>query len=191
MFNKKPVLDSTEIWKRYEKGVDYHNKNNLYSDTETYYNMIEAEQWSGLESGDEKLSNRDFISGIVNHKVAMVAMNNMAINYSSLNYGENQEQFREACEKLNQFATSKWELTKMDTKDWDIVNAACVAGDAYLFFYNSNLDSQIIDRTNIYLSDEQEPDIQKQKYVIIYERRFVSDVKEDAKINGIKAEDIR
>lgn len=151
---------------------------------------MEGSQWNGIESGDEKLSSRDFLSGIVNHKVAMVAMNLMTINYSSLNHGPDQEQFRDACDKLNQFAASKWELTKMDTKDWDMVNAACVSGDSYLFFYNSNLDSQIIDRTNIYLSDEQEPDMQKQKHVIIYERRFVSDVKEDAKNNGIKQDEI-
>jgi hypothetical protein len=190
LFKRETKPDETQIWQKYQKGVDYHNKNNLYSDTETFYNMVEADQWNGIESGDEKLSSRDFISGIVNHKVAMVAMNLMTINYSSLNHGENQEAFRDACDKLNQFAASKWELTKMDIKDWDMVNAACVSGDSYLFFYNSNLDSQIIDRTNIYLSDEQEPDMQKQKHVIIYERRFVSDVKDDAKKNGIKQEEI-
>lgn len=191
VFNKKiNKIDSTEIWKQYEKGVEYHNKNNLYSETETFYNFVEANQWAGIESGDEQLSNRDFISGIVNHKVAMVAMNLMTINYSSLNTGDEQAKFRDVCEKLNQLASSKWELTKMDVKDWDIVNAACVAGDSYLFFYNSNLDSQIIDRTNIYLSNEQEPDMQKQKYAIVYERRFVSDVKDDAKSNGLKQEQI-
>ena len=104
IFKKETKADETAIWSKYQKGVDYHNKNNLYSDTETFYNFVEADQWSGIESGDEKLSSRDFISGIVNHKVAMVAMNLMTINYSSLNHGEDQEQFRDACDKLNQFA---------------------------------------------------------------------------------------
>jgi len=177
--------EATRIWKQYQNGVDWHNKNSMYSNTDTYFDMVQGDQWAGIESGDEKLSSHDFISGVVEHKVAMVAMNAMTINFSSLNTGENQQVFQSVCEELNAYAASKWELTKMDTADWDIVNAACITGDAYLFFYNSNLDHQIIDRTNIYFSDEQEQDIQKQKRVIIYERRFVSAVKEDAKANKI------
>ena len=78
----------------------------------------------------------------------------------------------------------------MDIADWEMVNAACITGDSYLFFYNSNLDHQIIDRTNIYFADEQEKDVQKQKRGIIYERRFVDDVKEDARNNGIDEQEI-
>lgn len=181
---------ATVIWQHYEKGVDHHRKMNLYSDTETFYNMVEAEQWRGIESGNEKLPFHDFISGVVEHKTAMVAMNLMTINYSPMNTGPDQAMYRDACELLNQYASSKWELTKMDTTDWDMVHAACVTGDSYLFFYNSNLDHQIIDRTNIYFADEQERDIQKQKRVIIYERRMVDDVKEEAKANGIDEQEI-
>ena len=186
----KEIENATAIWQHYEHGVDNHNKNSLYSDTETFYNMVEANQWAGIESGDEKLSSHDFITGVVEHKTAMIAMNAMTINYSPLNAEGDQAAYQDACDKLNQYASSKWELTKMDIADWEMVNAACITGDAYLFFYNSNLDHQIIDRTNIYFADEQERDIQKQKRIIIYERRFVDDVKEDARNNGIEEKDI-
>jgi len=184
------MTDATRIWQRYQKGVDNHNKNSLYSKTESCYNMVEGRQWADLESGDEKFSNHDFITGLVGFKVANVAMNNMTINYSSTNKGENQLAFREACEKLNQYTSDKWEQTKMDTKAWDMAYASCVGGDSYLFTYNSNLDSQIIDRTNIYLSNEQEKDMQKQKRVIIYERRNTDDVKADAKKNKVDEKEI-
>lgn len=184
------IQDATKIWQWYDKGVEHHNKMNLYSDTETFYNMTEANQWAGIESGDEKLSSHDFITGVVEHKTAMIAMNAMTINYSPLNTDGDQAVYQDACEKLNAFAASKWELTKMDIADWEAVNAACITGDSYLFFYNSNLDHQMIDRTNIYFTDEQEKDIQKQKRTIIYERRFVDDVKEDARNNGIDEQEI-
>jgi hypothetical protein len=186
MKSYKDVDNATVIWQQYQKGVDWHNKNSMYSDTETAYNMVEANQWAGLETGDEKLPFHDFISGGVEHKTAMVAMNAMSITYSPMNSGPDQEIYRKACEILNEYAASKWELTKMDTTDWDMVNAACITGDSYLYFYNHNLDHQIIDRTNIYFADEQEKDVQKQKRVIIYERRMVDDVKADAKANGLK-----
>lgn len=187
---KKDKVDSTDIWKRYENGVDWHYKNNLYTNTDLFYSMFEGDQWKGIDSGDERLSQHNFIQPVCKYKIALVAMNNMVINYSPLNSGPNQEIFRQACDMLNQFAASKWELKKMDSKVWEVIKQACIGGDSYLFFYNSALDSQIIDRTNIYLSDEQEKDIQKQKYILIYERRFVDDVKEEARANGLPEEEV-
>jgi hypothetical protein len=190
--SKESKPEATTIWKHYDKGVDHHNKISLYSDTETYFNMVEGDQWHGVETGDEKLSSHDFLTGIVEHKTAMVAMNNMKIVYSPLNTGTEEEQkmHREVCEKLNKFAESRWELTDMETADWEVVNDSCVAGDSYLFFYNKELDHQKIDRTNIYFADEQNQDIQPQKRIIIYERRFVDDVKEDAKKNKVDEKEI-
>lgn len=190
LFKKEPTADATFIWNYYEKGVDWHNKNRIYSDTEKFYNMFEGRQWSGIESGNETLSMYNFIQPVCEYKIAMIAMQNMSINYSPLNSGEGQDVYRQACELLNEYAASKWELKKMDSKAWEIVKQACIGGDSYLFFYNKDLDAQIIDRTNIYLSDEQNPDIQKQKYILIYERRFVDDVKEDARANGIPEDQI-
>lgn len=191
LFNKsKEKADSTAIWKKYENGTDWHYKNNIYSDTDMFYSMFEGDQWKGIDSGDERLSQHNFIQPICEYKISLVAMNNMVINYSPLNAGANQEIFRQACDRLNQFAASKWELTKMDSKAWEVIKQACIGGDSYLFFYNSALDSQIIDRTNIYLSDEQENNIQKQKYILLYERRFVDDVKEEARKNGLPEEEV-
>jgi hypothetical protein len=189
---KESKPDATTIWKHYDKGVDHHTRISLYTDTETYFNMVEGDQWHGVETGEEKLSSHDFLTGIVDHKTAMVAMNNMKIVYSPLNGGDEAEQtiYREVCEKLNKFAESKWNLTDMETADWEIVNDACVAGDSYLFFYNKELDHQKIDRTNIYFADEQNQDIQPQKRIIIYERRFVDDVKEDARNNKVDEKEI-
>lgn len=187
---KSKDIDATEIWKKYEQGVDWHNKHNMYSNTEKYYNFFEGDQWHGIESGDETLPMYNFIQPVCEYKIAMVAMNLMTINYSPLNTGQNQKVFQQACDLLNQKASSVWELKKMDSKSWETVKQACIGGDAYLFFYNSQLDAQHIDRTNIYLSDEQNSDIQKQKHIIIYERRFVEDVKEDARANKIPEDQI-
>lgn len=187
---KKEPDTATHIWQKYEKGVDWHNKNSIYTDTEKFYNMFEGRQWAGIESGNEILSMYNFIQPVCEFKIAMIAMRNMSINYSPLNTGDDQGVYRDACELLNQFSASKWELKKMDSKAWEIVKEACIGGDSYLYFYNSNLDAQIIDRTNIYLSDEQCSDIQKQKYILIYERRFVEDVKDDARNNGLEENEV-
>ena len=187
---KEQKPDATYIWNYYDKGQDWHNKNNIYSNTEKFFDFYQGYQWRGLESGGETYPMYNFIQPIVDYKVAMVCMNLMSINYSALNSGADQDIYKQACEVLNEYARSKWELTKMDSKAWEIVKNACIAGDSYLFFYDRDLHSQIIDRTNVYLSDEQQTDLQKQKYIIIYERRFVEDIKEEARANGVKEEDI-
>lgn len=190
LFGKNDDTEVTKIWQHYDHGQDWHRQNNLYSDTEMFYNFVEANQWAGIESGDEKLPFYDFITPIVEHKTAMVAMNTVSITYSPLNRGKDRQVYQQACDLLNEFAASKWELTKMDTAMWDMVNAACITGDSYLFFYDRDLNHQRIDRTNIYFADEQEPDVQKQRRIIIYERRLVEDVKEDARKNGLPEEEI-
>lgn len=190
IFNKSSTDITTDIWDKYQKGVDWHNKNSIYTDTEQYYNFFQGDQWNGIDTGGEQLPMHNFITPTVEYKVAMIAMSLVSINYSSQNRGEKHKIFQDACDKLNQSAAIWWEQQKMDTKRWNILRQKCVSGDAYLYFYNANADSQIIDRTNIYLSDEQNNDIQKQKYIIIYERRFVDDIKEEAKTNGIPDDEI-
>lgn len=177
--------DATAIYKLYEKGVDHHNKINLYSKTEIAHRMFIGEQWYGLEAGEEKLPFFNIIQPTVEHKVASIAMNNMSINYNSLNYDGNRQYMQNICELLNKKAAQAWELLKMDSLVWQVVNDACIAGDSYLYFYDGIGAAQVIDNTNVYLSNEQDSNIQTQKYILIAERRFVTEIQEEAKENGI------
>jgi hypothetical protein len=78
----------------------------------------------------------------------------------------------------------------MDSKCWELVRAAAIAGDSYVYFYDKNMNSEIINNTDIFFGDESQPDIQKQPYIIIAERRNVCDVIADAKANGISKDEI-
>lgn len=189
-YDSKVKPDTTSIYDRYQKGVDWHNKNSLYSTTDKCHAMFNGDQWKYVESGDETLPQYNFIQPVCEYKIAMVAMNNMEIVYSAENTGPMRGYFVRACEQLNKLARQKWEQKKLDAKSWEIIKQACIGGDAYVYFYNADLDFDIVDRTNIYLSDEQQPEIKKQKYIIIEERRFVDDIKREAKENGIDEAEI-
>ena len=179
----------TEIWKLYQKGVDYFNRQNLYSKTEEAYRFFLGDQWHGLESGGERMPVMNVIQPTVEYKVATVAQNNMSIHYSSMRPGSGEEE-REVCELLDANAARQWELRKMDRMCWDVVKDACISGDAYVFFYDGEGNAQLIGNTDVYLSDEQCPDLQKQKYIILAERRFVSELREEAKKNGLTEDEI-
>lgn len=156
----------------------------LYDFTERSHNFFEGRQWVGLESGGEQLPFYNIVQPICEHKIASVAQNNMTIRYTPFGYGDQIE----LCNLLNDHASRVWERQKLERKCWDVIKESCISGDSYLYFFNSNLDSQIIDNTNIHFGDEQQPDLQKQPYILIFERRNVEDVKKEARENGVETD---
>lgn len=182
--------EATEIWKKYQQGVNHHNQIGLYEKVRKAYRFFEGDQWHGLESDGEVMPQYNFIQPVVEHKAASVAMNGMAINYSPMEYGSDYQTAARACDVLNRYAARQWELLKMDKLGWAIIKDACIAGDSYLYFYDRNLHAQMIDGPNVYFADETSRDIQSQDWIIIAERRFVADVRREAKENGLTQEEI-
>lgn len=173
-------IEAPDIWRLYEKGKRYHDSISLKDRVLKCYRFFEGEQWHGLENGSESLPCYNFIAPTVKYKTAMIAMNNMSITYSAQDVLSQQ-----AVDFINSYTAQKWEKLKMDSVCWDIVKAAAIAGDSYIYFYDGGLSSQVIDSTNVFLADEREPDLQKQKYIIIYERRSVDELKNIAMQNGL------
>ncbi len=186
MFNEKV----TGIWSKYEKIKDQHNSVRLNSKSETCHNFFNGKQWRGIAHvKEDELPFLNIIQPTVEYKVATVAQQEMTITFSPMS-GLSEVEHQKICDVLNDFAKQQWELHKMDIKCWEVVKDSCIVGDSYIYFYDGDLNAQIIDNINVFLADEQEPDIQKQKFIIIYERRNVSDVKEEAAQNKIPKKDI-
>ncbi len=170
-----------ELWEQFRKCVTYHDALLINDNTERAYRFYEGDQWHGID--DETLPMYNFIKPTVDYKVAMTAMNTMTIDYSTP--GVAAERTESVLRALNLFALRNWERLKMDSKCWEVIRAAAIAGDAYIYFYDGELHSQLINNTDIFFADEQQKDIQKQPYIFISERRPVDDVKSDARENGI------
>ena len=179
----------TDIWQKYQNGKEYLNKLGVYTNAEKCHKFYIGEQWDGLQSDGEDLPIFNFIKPIVRYKVGTVSQNTMVANYTPF---DKTPETQQACELLNVHFAKAWERAKMDSLSWKIIKDAAITGDGYIYFGSrDDLSSgQIIDNVNIFLSDEQTSDIQSQKYIIIRERLFVSDVKQKAKENKIKEEDI-
>lgn len=183
-------MDATQVWAEYQAGVDHHNQVGLYTETEQAHRLFEGDQWYGVESGGDMLPQLNFVQPLVEYKTAMVAQNTMNITFSPMEYGGDRELASSACDLLNKYASRQWELLKLDTKSWNVVRDACISGDSLLYFYDNKGSAQVIDRTNVYFSDENNSDVQAQKYILVSERRFVSDVQNDALKNNIDKFDI-
>ncbi len=184
---EKEKVELGDIWRKFENIKDKHIIDSIDENVKMCFRFYEGDQWYGVEKSGERLPKYNFIKPIVDYKVSMVAKNNLNIFYSPLNDSDKlkTEIYTDVCENFNTLAKNKWEKTKMDSKLWEIAKKSCISGDSYLYFYNSSLDSQVINKENIYFADEALGDIQKQAYIIICERKNVDDVKEEALRNGL------
>lgn len=181
-------METTTIWQKYQKGKDYINKKGLIQTTQKSWNFYLGNQWEGLESGGEQMPMFNFIKPVVKYKVAVVSQNKMAARYTD---PEGRPEYKGVCEALNRNFEKLWENGKFDVKSWNTIKAAAVARDAYLLWGNSDAtDTQVLPNVNVLLGDEQQPDIQKQPYILIVERLRTGEIKRIAKENGLPQEKI-
>lgn len=181
-------METTSIWVKYQKGKEFINKKALIQNTQKNWNFYLGNQWEGLESGGEEMPMFNFIKGVVKYKVAVISQNKMAARYID---PESRPEYKGICEALNKNFEKLWENGKFDVKSWNTVKGAAVAGDAYLFWGNSDAtDTQVLPNVNVLLGDEQQPDLQKQPYILIIERLRVGEIKRMAKENGLSQEKI-
>ena len=184
----------TAVWDRYEAGREHHRRAGLYRADERCHRFYEGDQWAGIQAGGEELPTLNFIRPICKYKVATVAMNDTAIIYTPQTEDTGAALL---CRLLTEYAAVQWEQAGMDALKWEVIRGACVTGDHYLYCYAENgaalasggpvLRLQSIPRTGIHLADEQQPDLQKQEWILIAERRPVAQLRREARANGLSA----
>ena len=169
-------IRETPIWQLYEKGRNYHRQTNIYTDTDRNYRFYNGNQWEGAKLGDVEPVQKNIIKPIVKYKCAVIHDNLYAINFSSLNF-ENQE-FRKAaeryCDLLNGYAARLWERDKLDYKGRRITKDAAI-NDEGIIYVNFDAEkvtpvNEIVDKADVYYGNENDDDIQAQPYILIRKR---------------------
>lgn len=179
---------STKFWLRYKKGLEYLDTKNLLNRSNRCWNFFIGKQWEGVEADGEDLPFINFIHPNVLRKVTTIYTNRMAVNYSDM---EGRRELQPVYEALSQMFSAKWEKANEDTLCRRTVKHGAIVGDGYQYFPTGNVeDAQIIYNTDILFGDESEPNIQRQPYIIIQERRSVEEVKQMARENGISPDEI-
>lgn len=191
LLNRKPAnkeIEPTKYWKRYERGRDYILRKGLITQTNKNWNFYIGNQWEGVETGGEGLPSFQFIEGVIKYKVSTVSQNNMVAKFSDM---EGRSELDGAYEKMNQLFSASWEKSNMQQQLWSTIKDAAVTGDGVQYYGTKNVeDMERIANTNIFYGDESQPDIQKQPYIILWQRKSVSDVRAEAMLNGCTQEEI-
>ena len=182
------IAQSTKFWRRYQKGLDYLDTKNLLNRTNMCWNFFLGKQWEGLETDGEYPPFLNFIHPNVMRKVTTIYTNRMSVNYTDM---EGRTDLQPVYERLSQMFSAKWEKSNEDTLCRQTVKHGNITGDGIQYFPTGNVeDVQILNCTDILYGDESEPNIQRQPYIIIQERRSVAEVKEMARKNGIPEDEI-
>lgn len=190
-------LIETEIWTLYEKGRDYCRTINMFDETDKNYRFYNGDQWAGVKLKGVEPVQLNFIKPIVRYKTGVLHSNLYAVNYSSQNF-ENKEFRKNAeriCEMLNKKASRIWEKDNLDVVNRTITKDAAINSEG-LMYANWNatdkeVENEILKKNNIFYGNENDPDIQKQPYILIKQRRPVIEVIEMARLEGASEKDIK
>lgn len=179
-------IDADTIWERYENAKSFIDENQIITNTNRNWDFYLGKQWKGLQTGGELPPFYNFIKKNVKYKVGTVCQNRQSAHYLTNNKEE-----KKVCELLDREYSSLWLRAKMDRKIWDMAKASAIQGDSYMFWGDKEFgECQILPNTCLLLSDETDERIQKQKWIIIRDRRFVSDVRAEAIENGIPEDEL-
>ena len=182
-------IKETDIWTLYQKAVSFCNLIGMFTDTDLNYRMYNGDQWQGLKvKGIEKIQ-YNFIKPIVRYKTGIIMSNLYAINFSSENFES--KEFRKTaesiCKMLNKKAAQIWEKDYMDIKLRLAVKDAAIndEGIIYVDYTGSQITNEIINKNDIFYGNENDSNIQRQPYILIKQRRPVSEVQLLAKECGV------
>ena len=183
---------TTDIWDAYERGLETLSAAGLYRRVDECHRFVNGDQWQGLVSGDERPAQMNVLRPIMKNATSLVGQNLMSIHYAPQNTGAGREAFVELCERLNRYAARTWERMKLDRYQWDILEDAFIAGDAFVYFYDQDgeIAMELLDAADVMLGDEQNPLLQEQPYILIVQRRYVRDVRREARAAGLDEEEV-
>lgn len=187
-------IKETDIWTLYDQNVSYCRMMGMFTDTDVNYRMYNDDQWHGVKvKGIEKIM-YNILKPIVKYKTGIIMTNLYAINYSSENF-ENKE-FRnyatKICKLLNKKAARIWEHDNMDLKLRLVVKDAAINDEGVIYvMYDPKTGlpvNEILNKNDIFYGNENDSDIQSQPYILIKQRKSVSEVQRIAQENGVNDE---
>ena len=183
-------MEYHEIWQKYEKSKRYMESKGILTDTERNWNFYIGNQWAAAKDAEglEDLPMLNFIKQTVKYKVSTIAQHAISIIFSDMN-----NQYSDACKRMNQLADISWERSNMNRQAWKALNHCAIQGDSYVYWYDGDTRKkpQIIYNTNMHLGDENTTNIQDQPFLIIEERLSKEVVRERARLQGCKDSDIQ
>lgn len=191
IFNGEYIPTPSIVKHLYTEGELFNNEINLYEQIEANVNFTVAnKQWERLNYSGVPAIQVNFLNQIVNHSVAIVTSNDIAIQASALRNVPSLEQTASPITILSNELQSLNKLNKVQKLIREMAFNAAIKGDHDWYTYWDEEDkiprTMSVDNDKVIFGDPNSRDVQSQPYIIITEFDLTRNVKHEAKENGQK-----
>lgn len=199
--NKK--IPISEEWQLYETGKEYNYSINLYETVNTNERFYRGEQWESVQAGGLPTPVFNIFKRIIGYFVSSIMQSpvKMRFGFDSPFEAKTRLDLGDAVKKLNAISDMRWEKLKMNDLIYKSLIDAAISGDAVCYTYwdseiqtgqafKGDFKSVLIDNTNVFFGNPNSKDVQSQPYILIAQRETVSDLKAQARKNGVSEENI-
>ena len=185
MIKTEPI----EVWKEYQKGVQYLTNNDIYEIVKTNENFYDGRQWEGVsENSIMPKPVINVLQRVVKYLIATISSNDVAIAMTPFTV------MQEEIDKIEFFTKAVddcIENARIKEKSRLMIRNGAVDGSSYMMLsfnpdietgqsVKGDIEATLIDNTNMYFGNPYSNDIQNQPYIIVALRQNISQVKAEA-----------
>lgn len=194
------------IWQEYLDGVKYHDSMGFSTEFPKIIEFKEGNQWAAVTENTKNFPRPVFniTEMFIRAKRSALTNQSLTLDYVPLevfNDEESQIKAEQGAEDFTEFAKITWENINQDELNNEMVDDAITLGTGILHYYwddskkggnqlewRGAMAGEVLDPLNVFVSNPQNRDLQKQEWIIIQNRLPVKLVKEMAKREGLSRE---
>lgn len=191
---KRPLNE--EIFKQFQKGVDFNTRIDLNDTVEANENFFIGRQWEGVQSNGLPKPVFNFLKRVTLHQVANVTSDNIAMHAIPLAAAADEDGTLEKTAAMvnNEFA-ALMENNRVPNLTREYLRNAAVDGDGCTYSWwdpdaevgedvKGTIRTEIIENTRVLFGNPNDRAVQSQPWIIIYRRQFVDEVRDYAEEHG-------
>lgn len=190
--------DALGIWKEFTSGQNYKAELGLYDTYRQNENFYVGDQWIGVDAEDLDKPVLNFLRRVTGMVIAKIVSTDWGVRFKAFqDTPENDNISRMLSDQVDQT------IERLNLKEMARVamRNVCVDGDACVFFdFDADAESgmnepgaitaEVLENINVYPGNKYDRRVQEQPYIIIHMRRFLGDVQDEARKNGVPEEDV-
>ena len=195
----KILKDADSIRKEFESGQSYKEAIHLYENYELNEAFYVGDQWRGVDADDMPKPVVNGMQRVVNMRIAKVVSEDWVVRFLSF---INDEKNASVSKMLSDQVDHVIERVNLKAKCRTAQRNECVDGDACIHFdFDADAESgmnvpgmitaELLENINVYFGNRYSRDVQSQPYIIIHQRRFLGDVQDEARANGVPEDEVQ
>ncbi len=195
----------TSAWQQYEAGKEYKRRIGLYETVRRNERFYRGDHWHGV-SVDLPRPVFNLVRRVTDYLVSSIVPGDVSIHYSDdklpfLESADVRARVTEGISVLNRNASYRWKRSGMLALSHKALLDAAISGDAVFYCwwddrysdgqpFRGDIHTDLIDNTDLFVSDVNSTDIQSQEYVILAGRASVLALRREAAEAGLPQKEI-